>query len=100
MKFSIYVYKVFLVLDVEKQLGVEKDSLGTLRKQIEEAQKQSGKIIQPAVKLQKKRAPPLSVTLRCSLMTVLMCKNQTLKSQTLNPNVFFSNFVCPGINYD
>jgi len=27
--------------DVEKQLGVEKDSLGNLRKQIEEAQKQS-----------------------------------------------------------
>ena len=35
----------FSVLDVEKQLGVEKDSLGYLRKQIEEAQKQSGKII-------------------------------------------------------
>ena len=35
----------FFVLDVEKQLGVEKDSLGNLRKQIEEAQKQSGKII-------------------------------------------------------
>ena len=41
LNFSIYVYKDF-VLDVEKQLGVEKDSLGNLRKQIEEAQKQSG----------------------------------------------------------
>ena len=45
LNFSIYVYKVFLVLDVEKQLGVEKDSLGNLRKQIEEAQKQSGELI-------------------------------------------------------
>ena len=94
------MFIIFFPSDVEKQLAVEKESLDNLRKQIEEAQKQSGKIIQPAVKLQKKRAPPLSVTLRCSLMTVLMCKNQTLKSQTLNPNVFFSNFVCPGINYD
>ena len=33
----------FFVLDVEKQLGVEKDSLVNLRKKIEEAQKQSGK---------------------------------------------------------
>ena len=29
-------------LDVEKQLAVEKESLENLRKQIEEAQKQSG----------------------------------------------------------
>ena len=45
LKFSIYINSFFFFLDVEKQLGVEKDSLGTLRKQIEEAQKQSGRFV-------------------------------------------------------
>ena len=44
MIIGLICLKVFFLLDVEKQLGVEKDSLGYLRKQIEEAQKQSGKI--------------------------------------------------------
>ena len=43
--FSSNVYKVFFASDVEKQLAVEKDSLENLRKQIEEAQKQSGELI-------------------------------------------------------
>ena len=49
--FSIYVYKVF-ASDVEKQLAVEKDSLENLRKQIEEAQKQSGEIIKLELRLE------------------------------------------------
>ena len=39
------MFITFFPSDVEKQLAVEKESLDNLRKQIEEAQKQSGKII-------------------------------------------------------
>ena len=52
------MFITFFPSDVEKQLAVEKESLDNLRKQIEEAQKQSGKIIQPAVKLQKNGLHP------------------------------------------
>ena len=48
--FWIDVYKVF-ASDVEKQVGVEKDSLENLRKQIDEAQKQSGKLIKAQSRL-------------------------------------------------
>ena len=40
------MFIIFFPSDVEKQLAVEKESLDNLRKQIEEAQKQSGKIIE------------------------------------------------------
>ena len=40
-QFQLMFINVF-TLDVEKQLAVEKESLENLRKQIEEAQKQSG----------------------------------------------------------
>ena len=52
------MFIIFFPSDVEKQLAVEKESLDNLRKQIEEAQKQSGKIIQLAVKLQKNGLHP------------------------------------------
>ena len=45
MIIGLICLKVFFVLDVEKQLGVEKDSLVNLRRKIEEAQKQSGRFV-------------------------------------------------------
>ena len=69
LKFFNSVY-IFFHSDVEKQPGVEKDSLGNLRKQIEEAQKQSGRLIEAQLGLE--YFPVLSPVSRYFWFTLIM----------------------------